>query len=185
MATFTIHSIEDASEERKKVLEKAKSTMGIVPNMIAGLAESPQAADAYMALSHFFVKSSLSKEERHVVWFTINAEHDCEYCMAGHTKIAKFDQIDEGLIDTARAVTSYDDPRLEALRKFTLAMVQKRGWLDPEEVDAFLAAGFSKQNVFDVLIGVAHKTMSNYANHLIDTPLDPGSVPMAWTKPGS
>jgi alkylhydroperoxidase family enzyme len=183
MTDFTLHKIEDATEDRKKVLEKAKGSMGIVPNMIAGLAESPQAADAYMALSHFFVKSSLTKEQRHVVWFTVNAEHDCEYCMAGHSMIAKLDQIDDSVVETARAVGSYDDPKLEALRKFTLAMVQKRGWLDPEEVDAFLTAGYTKQNVFDVLIGVAHKTMSNYANHIINTPLDPGSSALAWKKP--
>ena len=183
MSKFTIHKIEDASEERKAILEKSQSTMGMVPNMIAGLSESPQAAEAYMSLSHFFVKSSLTPEQRHVVWFTVNAEHNCEYCMAGHTLIAKMEKIDDAVIETARAVKTYDDPKLEALRKFTLAMVQKRGWLDPEEVDEFLAAGHTKQNVFDVLIGVVHKTMSNYANHLIETPLDPLSKTVEWKKP--
>ncbi len=183
MTSFTIHTPETASEEGKKSLEKAKSTMGMVPNMIAGLAESPQAAEAYMALSHFFVKSSLTPEQRHVVWFTINAEHNCEYCMAGHTGIAKMDKIDDAIVETARAVQAYDNQKLEALRQFTLSMVRKRGWLEDDEVQLFLNAGFTKANVFDVLIGIAHKTMSNYANHLIKTPLDPFAKGFAWSKP--
>lgn len=182
MNQFAIHAEGELTEQQQKVFDKAKSSMGMVPNLIAGLSESPEAAEAYMSLSHFFVKSSLTPEQRHVVWFTANAEHNCTYCMAGHTGIAMMDRIDNKIIETARKVESYEDPQLEALRKFTLAMIRQRGWLDDEEVQAFLDAGFTKRNVFDVLIGIAHKTISNYANHLMATPLDSFSEGFVWEK---
>jgi alkylhydroperoxidase family enzyme len=39
-------------------------------------------------------------------------------------------------------------------------------------VQAFLDAGFSRGNVLDVVMGVTMKTLSNYANHVMQTPVD-------------
>lgn len=183
MAEFTFHTTETEDPKRKALLEKAQAGYGMIPNMIAGLSESPEAAEAYMALSKYFVKGSLSKEQQHVVWFTANAEHGCEYCMTGHTGIAMMDKIDQSVIDSARNVEAYQDPKLESLRQFTLTMIRQRGWASDEEVQAFLDAGYTKQNIMDVIIGIAHKTISNYANHLMQTPLDKGMDTLAWKKP--
>ena len=40
-------------------------------------------------------------------------------------------------------------------------------------MDNFLAAGYRKDQVLEVLIGVALKTMSNYLDHISPTELDP------------
>ncbi len=183
MADFTFHTTETDDPKRKALLEKAQAGYGMIPNMLAGLSESPQAAEAYMALSKAVVKGSLSKEQQHVLWFTANAEHGCEYCMTGHTGLAMMDKIDKDIIESARNVEAYSDPKLEALRQFTLLMIRQRGWASDQEVQTFLDAGYSKENIMDVIIGIAHKTISNYANHLMQTPLDKGSESLAWKKP--
>ena len=64
------------------------------------------------------------------------------------------------------------DPKLDALARFTRQMVEQRGWLDAATVQAFLDAGYSRAHVLDVLVGVTMKTLSNYANHLLHTPVD-------------
>lgn len=183
MADFTFHTTETDDPKRKALLEKAQAGYGMIPNMLAGLSESPQAAEAYMALSKAVVKGSLSKEQQHVLWFTANAEHGCEYCMTGHTGLAMMDKIDKDIIESARNVEAYSDPKLEALRQFTLLMIRQRGWASDQKVQAFLDAGYSKENIMDVIIGIAHKTISNYANHLMQPPLDKGSESLAWKKP--
>lgn len=183
MAEFEFHNTDTQDEKRKALLEKAKAGYGMIPNLIAGLSESPEAAEAYMALSRCFVKGSLSKAQQHVVWFTANAEHGCEYCMTGHTGIAMMDKIDKSVIDSARNVEPYEDPQLEALRVFTLLMIRQRGWASDEDVQTFLDAGYTKRNIMDVIVGIAHKTISNYSNHLMKTPLDKGSESLAWTNP--
>ena len=73
------------------------------------------------------------------------------------------------------------DERLEALYKFTETVVRKRGWADEDDVQAFLAAGFGRAQVLEIVLGVAFKTLSNYANHLIQTPVDAAFAPRAWT----
>ncbi|MGZ8908013.1 MAG: hypothetical protein ACXW1U_20100 [Methylobacter sp.] len=47
-------------------------------------------------------------------------------------------------------------------------------------LDNFLAAGYSQAQVLDVVLGVTMKTLSNYTNHLIDTPLDTAFQAEAW-----
>ena len=103
--------------------------------------------------------------------------------MAAHTLLAKGENVPEDVIETARAVGSYADPKLEALRVFTLKLVENRGWAAPQDLDAFLDAGFTKQNVLEVVVVIAHKVLSNYTNHIVATPVDDAFKQFTWTKP--
>jgi len=183
MTTFTIHTAETAPAESKRLLETTQRRKGIIPNLYGVLAEAPIAVEAYEMLANLLMRASFTPAERHVVWFTINAYHDCHYCMAAHTFLAKGEKVPEDVIETARAVRSYKDPKLEALRLFTLNLVENRGWASPENLEAFLAAGFTKQNVLEIVVVIAHKVLSNYTNHIVDTPVDEVFKQFTWTKP--
>ncbi|MEL7464638.1 MAG: carboxymuconolactone decarboxylase family protein [Pseudomonadota bacterium] len=183
MTDFQIHDIDTATGATKDILETAKSRYGFVPNLIGGLSEAPQVADAYMHLGNMLGASSLKPEELHVVWFTLNTYHGCDYCMAAHTAIAKGQKIADDVIETARAGGDYADPKLQAFKVFTLEMVESRGWVKPEALEAFLAAGGTKANVLEIVMATAHKTISNYANHVIGTPVDHRFAPFKWERP--
>ncbi len=185
MTTFTIHTPDSAPAESKEQLESAQQRFGSIPNLYGVLAEAPIAVEAYDTLGSLLMRSSFTPTERHVVWFTINAYHDCHYCMAAHTILAKSEKVPEDVIETARAVRSYEDPKLEALRVFTLNLVENRGRVSPEDLEAFLAAGFTKQTVLEINVVIAHKVLSNYTNHIVDTPVDDAFKRFTWTKPVS
>jgi alkylhydroperoxidase family enzyme len=185
MTTFPIHTPDTAPDGSKETLETAKGRYGQVPNLYGVLAEAPIAVEAYDVLGSLLMRASFTPTERHVVWFTINAYHDCHYCMAAHTLLAKGEDVPEDVIETARREGSYDDPRLEALRVFTLAMVDKRGWASASDLEAFLATGFTKQNVLEITVALAHKTLSNYTNHIVQTPVDDAFKRFIWTKPAA
>ncbi|MEO1503891.1 MAG: carboxymuconolactone decarboxylase family protein [Pseudomonadota bacterium] len=116
----------------------------MLPNLHAVLAESPELYQAYGQLNDLFSASSLSTDERHVVWLTINVYHSCHYCVPAHTFLALKDGVSEDVVDALRAGQTLPDARLEALRQFTLSVTEKRGEVDAGEIDAFLAAGFTK-----------------------------------------
>ena len=183
MTTFTIHNADSAPAGSKELLEATQRSKGLIPNLYGVLAEAPIAVEAYDALGSLLMRSSFTPTERHVVWFTINAYHDCHYCMAAHTLLAKGEGVPEDVIETARAVGSYEDPKLEALRVFTLILVENRGWTSAEDLEAFLAAGFTKQNVLETVTVIAHKVLSNYTNHIVDTPVDDAFKQFIWAKP--
>ncbi len=185
MTTFTIHTSDSAPAESKEQLESTQQRKGLIPNLYGVLAEAPIAVEAYETLANLLMRASFNPTERHVVWFTINTYHDCHYCMAAHTLLAKGEKVAEDVIETARAVRSYEDPKLEALRVFTLNLVEHRGWTSPEDLAAFLAAGFTKQNVLEIIVAISHKVLSNYTNHIVATPVDDVFKRFTWTKPVS
>ncbi len=182
MTTFTIHTPDSAPAGSKEQLETAQQRFGRIPNLYGVLAEAPIAVEAYDTLGSLLMRSSFTPTERHVVWFTINAYHDCHYCMAAHSFLAKAEKVPEDVIETARAVGSYEDPKLEALPVFTLNLVENRGWAAQESLEAFLATGFTKQNVLEIVVVIAHKVLSNYTNHIVETPVDDAFSPFTWTK---
>ncbi len=182
MTDFTIHTRDSASSEGKSALERTQQVFGGIPNLMGGLAEAPAAADAYLELTKLVGRTSFTPTERHVVWFTFNTYNNCEYCMAAHTTMAKGEKIDDAVIETARNEGTYDDPKLEALRSFAYAVADQRGWVSDDAVQAFLDAGFTKQNVLEVVLIAAHKTLSNYANHIIGTPVDDMFASATWEK---
>ncbi len=103
--------------------------------------------------------------------------------MAAHTGIASLEKVPEGVIKAARSGKPYADNRLEALRQFTRSVVVDRGWVSDEELETFLAAGFNRQHVLEVVVGVAHKAISTYTNHIAKTPLDAAFKRNTWQKP--
>jgi len=183
MTRFQLHTKETAPEDGRALIERAEKSYGFVPNLIAGMVEAPATTEAYMALSKAVMKMSFTPAERHVVWFTINAYHNCTYCMAGHTRLARGEKIPQDVIDAARNNTPFADDRLNVLRDFTMKMVVQRGWVDEAALDAFMAAGFTKQKVIEIVGVIAHKVISNYTNHLVETPLDPHSEQHEWSRP--
>lgn len=180
MTTLTVHTAETAPPDAAQIIDEVTARYGFLPNLMGVLAEAPATAGAYLALGDAIAKTSFTPTERHVIWFTVNAEHECHYCMAAHTAIAHMDKVAKDVIDTARAVDSYADPKLEALRHFTLLMVRERGWASTADIDAFLAAGYTKRNALEVLIFIAQKTISNYTNHIAETPVDAAFQPFGW-----
>ena len=183
MTEFTIHNENTAPEGSQPVLADARKRLGFLPNVFGVLAEAPVAVEAYGTLNDLFVRSSFTPTERHVVWFANIYENDCTYCMAAHTGIAKLEHIPEDVVEAARSGTPYADPKLEALRSFTRSLVVNRGWVSDEELTAFINAGFTRQHVMEVLVGVAHKVVSTYANHIAGTSLDKAFARNVWEKP--
>ncbi len=182
MTKFTTHTKENSEGDRRETLEAAEKNYGFIPNLIAGLAEAPETARAYMALSKHVSKSSFTPTERHVAWFAVNYYNNCHYCMPAHTAIANMEKIDQDIIETARQGGGYADKKLQALHDFVIALVDQHGDVDEATVSTFLSAGYTKQNVLEAVMLIAHKTISNFGNHLMDTPVDDNFSAFAWEK---
>ncbi len=182
MSIFSIHDEQTAPEASRAILEGAKAKYGFLPNLLGGLAEAPAALEAYVTLSDIFDKSSFTPVERQVVILATSAENGCEYCVAAHSTVAFMLRVPDDVIGALRDGRPIADARLEALRNFAETVVRKRGWADEDDVQAFLAAGFDRAQMLDVVLGVAFKTLSNYANHLIATPVDAAFAPRTWTS---
>jgi alkylhydroperoxidase family enzyme len=172
MSDFTLYTLETAPQAAKPLLEKSVKAFGMLPNLHAVMAQSPQLLDAYQQVHELFQQTSFNADELTVVWQSINIEHDCHYCVPAHTGIAHSMKVDQSIIDALRNKTELADEKLEVLRDTTLAMVRQRGVLSAEDLSKFYAAGYDKQQLLEIVLGLSQKIMSNFTNHLADTPVD-------------
>ncbi|MCO6383424.1 carboxymuconolactone decarboxylase family protein [Oceanicola sp. 502str15] len=186
MAEFTLHDETTAPAESLPLIEKSKKAFGRLPGLHKVMAEAPALMEGYQVLHGLFQNNtSFEKDEVTVVWQTINVEHECHYCVPAHTGIAKAMKVDDEITEALRNETPLPTEHLEALRSFTLAMVRQRGEVSDAQLQEFLDAGYTKRQVLEIVLGIAQKVMSNYTNHLADTPVDEVMQKFAWTKKGS
>lgn len=183
MAEFTVYDEQTAPEEARPMLAGAKRRLGFVSTLSGVMAESPELLAGYNALFQQFQASSLPGPAKHVVLITASVANGCAYCVAAHSTMALRANLDAGTVAAVRSGKPVDDPALEAVHAFTRAVVENRGWVDEERVDAFLAVGYTRRHVLDVILGVGVKTLSNYTNHIAHTPLDPAWADQEWTAP--
>ncbi len=180
MPDFTVHTIDTAPQQSVPLLQGAQKTFGFVPNLIGVLAESPAVVEAYLTLTKIFDKSSLSAVERQVAILTISRINECDYYMAAHSVIASMQDVPADVIQAIRDDQPIADDKLEALRTYAATVVEKRGWLSDDDVAAFRSAGYSQAQVLEVVLAVSLNTLSNYANHVAETPLDDAFSSRAW-----
>lgn len=182
MTTLTIHDLDTAPQESQDFLAKSLKANGRIPGLHGVLASAPGLLEGYQKLHELFVNSSFDKEELTVVWQTINVEHECHYCVPAHTGIAHMMQVDAALTEALRNETAMPTTKLQALHDTTLAMVRNRGNLTDEEVQAFYAAGYGERQLLEIVLGLSQKVISNYVNHIAETPVDTVFEKFAWQK---
>jgi uncharacterized peroxidase-related enzyme len=183
MARFPIHTADTAPEAARPILAGTRAGWGFVPNLHAKLAAAPVALQAYGQLFELFGQTSFSPAEQQVAYLTVSAIHECEYCVSGHTVLAGKAGLDAATTEALREGRTLPDARLQALRAFAAALVLERGRVQPGELEAFLAAGYTEAQVLELLVAIAAKTISNYANHVAGTPLDAFMAKTAWVAP--
>ena len=179
---FTIHTIDTAPEAAKGDLRMAGKSMGFVPNLLGVLAEAPIALRAYLELTDLLGKSSLTPIEQQVMMIAGSVSNGCGYCVAAHSTVGTMVKMPATVLEALRKGTVVPDSKLEALRSFTSELLNKRGHVSDQRIQEFLEAGYTRQNVLEVVFAIAMKTLSNYTNHLADTPLDTAFSAQMWEE---
>jgi len=178
---YTTHTLETAPEAAKDTLATAKSAYGFVPNLLGVMAEAPSLLKGYVTLQQLFYETSFDATEQQVIALTVSVANKCPYCVAAESVVAKMKKAPEQVVKAIREGEPIADAKLEALRRFTKSVFDARGWVPEAESERFLSAGYSKANAFEVIVGIALKTLSNYTNHFADTPVDEAFAAETWS----
>lgn len=172
MQRFIIHNLETAPDASKEMLASSQKNAGFIPNMHAIMAESPVMLKAYKEIGKIFSESSFTTIEQEVIEMTVNQVNRCTYCVAAHSYFGRLSKFPEDILMALIENKPLHDSKLQTLRLFTKAVVEKRGWVSQDEIEIFISAGYSKEQLLELIVGVAHKTISNYLNHITETPID-------------
>lgn len=92
--------------------------------------------------------------------------------MPWHQRLARDAGVEADDLAALRSGKPLQAPRQEALRRFAECVVEARGKVSEEAEGAFREAGWSRQQILEVVLLIAVKVMSNYTNALAGVPLD-------------
>jgi len=181
MTALTIHTVASAPAGSKPLLEGLQKNFGFIPNLFAAFAESPAALQGALAIAEAFSNSSLSPGEQQLVALAVSEANDCPFCVAAHSTFAKrFAHVAPDIVAAVRERAPLSDAKLDALVSFVRKVVEHRGWVADADVAGFLAAGYGKAQLIEVLMGVGMKTYNNYVDHIGHLPLNDQFKPEAW-----
>ncbi|MBY5024159.1 carboxymuconolactone decarboxylase family protein [Streptococcus suis] len=173
---FPIHTLDTVRPDLKENLETVKKNNGgYIPNLIGLLANSPTALETYQTVGGINRRNSLTPTEREVVQITAAVANGCGFCVAGHTAISiKQIKMPDVILQALRQGTPIEaDAKLDTLARFTLAVIHEKGKVGDQLLQEFFQAGYTAENALDVVLGVSLATLCNYANNLINTPINP------------
>jgi AhpD family alkylhydroperoxidase len=180
--TLQIHTIDTAPERSQPLLRELQSSVGMLPNLAAAMAESPALLEGFLALRKIYHRASFTHAEIEVLSLTGAYENNCSWCMAFHSLMARKNGVSEDVIDALRAGRTPDHPRFGPLSDFAREMVQKRGVVSQEVSDRLLAVGYTRAQTLEVVLGMAFSMMANYTGHFANAPLDAPFQAHKWQR---
>ncbi len=178
---YTLIDPATATGDARKLFERAEKGMGFVPNLINTFAESPITGETLLDLYGITSKTGFTPLQVHVVFQAASVLNQCAYCVPAHSTGGRKGGVPDQLDDALRASEPLEDPKLEALRVFTEITVSSRGRATAQEFNDFIAAGWSRKAALEVVLLVSIKTLTNYANHMIEADIDEVFEPLGWT----
>ena len=170
MSTFNVPTREEVSANNQAIFDNLQKGLGFVPNLYAYYAKNETALGDYLALQNR--KSTLKAKEREVINLITSQINDCRYCQSAHTVLGKMNGFTEEQVIELRKGSASFDAKLDALVKFTAAVVENKGKASEQTKEAFFAAGYTEANLIDVVIVVGDKIISNYIHNLADFAID-------------
>jgi len=140
-------------------------------NIFKAMGNSPAVLDAYLGLSGALAGASLTAQEREAIQLAVGQANGCDYCTAAHTGLGQAAGLTrEQTIGARRG--SLDDPKLDALVKFALALEEKKGWVSDEDLQRVRNAGYDDARIAETVATYALAVFTNYFNHVNQTPVD-------------
>ncbi len=107
----------------------------------------------------------------------VSQVNGCEYCLAAHTVIGSMVGFKPEQILEIRGGGVSFDAKLDALAKMTKDVTLNRGHGDAGLVDAFFAAGWTPENLVDVIVTIGDKTVTNLLHGTTKVPVDFPAAP--------
>lgn len=176
MARIQPVAVGQASGATAELLTGVRKKLGMVPNLVATLAQSPAAAQAYLGFSGALAGGRLPARLREQIALVVGETNGCEYCVAAHTLLGKGAGLTEQETCDARQAVAADD-REQAALAFARKIVEDRASVSDADVAAVRAAGWEDGDLVEIVAHVALNLFTNYFNHVAGTEVDFPAAP--------
>lgn len=171
MSRVSVIDPKTATGEAKELLDAVQSALGMVPNFIRVLANSPAALAAFLGLHGIAGRGALDPLTRERIALAVAEQNACQYCVSAHTAIGRKAGLDNAEILANRAGRS-DDPKAAAALVFARALVENTGMVSAAEVEAVRRAGHSDGEIIEIITHVAMNIFTNLLGKATQVEID-------------
>jgi uncharacterized peroxidase-related enzyme len=175
MRPFNVPTRDNVNEQNKQIFDDLESKLGFVPNIYATYAYSDHAPARYLTFSNG--KTSLNNREKEAINLAVSQVNGCVYCQAAHTQLGKMNGFSEEETIELRQGRASFDPKLDALAKLVKSIAENRGNITDEELERFFNAGYTKENLVDVIVNIGEKATTNFLHNVTKIPVDFPAAP--------
>lgn len=160
-----------ATGPARALLDQIQGAFGTTPNMFRAVAHSPAALQsmwsAFGALGGGVIGAALGEQ----IAVAVANRNGCDYCLAAHTALGRKAGVSGEALAAAQLGES-SDPRTAAALRFALKLVEARGEVSADDVQALRAQGFTDEHIVEIVAHVALNLFTNYVNVALAVPVD-------------
>jgi uncharacterized peroxidase-related enzyme len=165
-------NIEAAPESSRPLLEAVKKQLGVAPNLFRMVATSPAALAGYVGMLGALAKGALPAATQERIALAVAEFNGCDYCLSAHTYLGKHvAKLDAAEIAANRAGSS-TNPHAAAALRFARNVLERRGHVTDDDVQAVRAAGYTDAEIVEIVQHVALNCWTNYVNNVAKTAID-------------
>jgi alkylhydroperoxidase family enzyme len=180
MERFPVHTLDSAPEASKSALRDVQARFGMIPNLAGAMATSPVLTQSFVGIFDKVHGGSFTEPQIQTVLLTDAVTNGSTWAVALHTALGLQAGLDHADIEAMRAGRSPSDKKLGALSTLARTLIEKRGRLADQDTERFLAAGFGKDLLLEVITIVAASTVTNYTGSVTNPPLEAALKAHEW-----
>jgi len=182
MTHFPIHTLDSAPQKSKPALQNLQAAFGLIPNIAGAMSASPVLIDSLLGLFGQVHGGSFTEPQIQVLLLTNAVTNASSWAVAFHSFLALQQGIGAEDVERIRQGGLPKDAKLAALSRLAKTLIEKRGHLIDADLEAFIAAGFTRELALEVISVVAASTITNYTGSVTRPPLEAAFLPHSWAK---
>ncbi|MDG1437930.1 MAG: peroxidase-related enzyme [Emcibacteraceae bacterium] len=149
-----------ATNEQNELFDAINDKLGMVPNFLKVLANSPAALRAFLGLHSISSEGSLDDATKERIALALAEQNACEYCVSAHSAIGRKVGLSSAEIEANREGTSQDAKAAIAV-KFAKSLAENNGAVSTTELLEVRNAGYSDEDIVEIITHVGLNTLSN------------------------
>jgi len=192
MSRLTPIQTKGATSELRRSLKNSRLKLDEAPRFLQVMANSPASLRAYIRADAALVRGRLTPRQRQQVALAVAEINGSSYSLSAHYDAGKSLGLTHAEMQLARNAAA-GDTKVDTMLRFTRSVVLQRGEISDEDFQALGKAGFTDEEIEEIVANIALNIFSNYFSSVarteVDFPLlEPGAdtprVRIAQSKPG-
>jgi alkylhydroperoxidase family enzyme len=180
MQKFVVHTIESAPEKSKPTLHGMQEKFGFLPNIMGTMAENPVLLNGFAATFGSFHGGSFDECEKQVLLLTNAVTLKCPWTIAAHSTFAIEDGVPGGDVKAIRDGKLPVERKYAALSQFTRTLMESKGNATEADIDRFISAGYSRAQIFEVVLCIGISMTTATTTNVAGTPIDDRFKAQMW-----